>query len=541
MNNALYTFERPENEAPLSYAPGTEEREALQKEIKRQSKLEVEIPLIIGGKEVKTGNLGDVVMPHDHQHVLAKYHKAGKAEVEMAIEAAMEARKEWENTPWIERASIAMRVAELITTKYRYVMNASTMLGQSKTPHQAEIEAVCEASDFLRFNTFYMSQIYHEQPLSVKGLLNRVEYRPLEGFILAVTPFNFTAIASNLPFSPALMGNVSLWKPATTSLLSSYYLMKIYKEAGVPDGVINFLPGPGATIGGTALASEFFGGLHFTGSKPTFDYLWKTIGKNVGNYRQYPRIVGETGGKDFVMVHNSAQVEQVCTALVRGAYEYQGQKCSAASRAYIPKSMWPDLLDQMKAMVKEVKMGDVKDFNNFMGAVIDRASFDNTVGYIEHAKKDDNADIVIGGGYDDSKGYFIEPTVIQAYDPKYKSMQEEIFAPVLTVYIYDDEQYTETLKLLDETSPYGLTGAIFANDRYAIIEAENALRHAAGNFYINDKPTGAVVGQQPFGGARSSGTNDKAGSHVNLLRWVSMRAIKENLNPPTDFKYPYMG
>ncbi len=541
MDKSLFKFERPVNEAPLSYAPGTKEREELQKELKRQSEQQIEIPLIIGGKEVKTDDLGDVVMPHDHQHVLAKYHKAGKKEVQMAIDAAMEAKKQWENMPWIDRASIAMKVAELITTKYRFLVNAATMLGQSKTPHQAEIEAVAEAADFHRFNAHYMGKIYGEQPLSVRGIINRTEYRPLEGFVFAVTPFNFTAIASNLPMAPALMGNVSVWKPATTSLLSNYYLMKIYQEAGLPDGVINFVPGKGSVIGGTCLASEDLGGLHFTGSKGTFDYLWKSIGKNIENYRQYPRIVGETGGKDFIMVHKSANADEVATAMVRGAFEYQGQKCSAASRAYIPKSLWDSVHKRMKEMISEIRMGDVQDFSTFMGAVIDEASFDNVAGFVENAKKDKDAEIIIGGGMDKSKGYFIEPTVIKVTDPKYITMQEELFAPVLTVYVYDDEKYSETLELLDETAIFGLTGAVFARDRYAVAEAELKLNHAAGNFYINDKPTGAVVGQQPFGGSRSSGTNDKAGSVLNLSRWITQRAIKENLNPPTDFKYPYMG
>lgn len=541
MNNAIFKFERPSNEMPLSYAPGTKEKEELKKELKKQSSQQIEIPLIIGGKEVKTGDLGEVVMPHDHQHVLAKYHKAGEKEVKMAIDAALEAKKEWEKTPWVERASIAKKIAELISTKYRYLINAATMLGQSKTPHQAEIEAVCEASDFHRFNSYFMQKIYGDQPLSVEGVINRTHYRPLEGFILAVTPFNFTAIASNLPTAPALMGNVSLWKPATTALLSNYYLMQIYKEAGMPDGVVNFIPGKGSVIGGTALSSEHFGGLHFTGSKATFDYLWQSIGKNLKNYNQYPRVVGETGGKDFIMAHPTANPRQVATAIVRGAYEYQGQKCSAASRAYIPKSLWDDTYKEMKSMINELETGDVQDFRKFMGALIDEASFDNVVGFLEQAKKDKEAEIIIGGNYDKSKGWFIEPTVIKVSDPKYITMEEELFAPVLTVYVYDDEKYTETLQLLDETSPYALTGSIFARDRYAITEAEYILRQAAGNFYINDKPTGSIVGQQPFGGARRSGTNDKAGSLLNLTRWVSQRAIKENLNPPTDFKYTYMG
>ncbi len=541
MNNALFTFERPKNEMPLSYAPGTKEKEELKKELKKQSSQQIEIPLIIGGKEVKTGDMGEVVMPHDHQHVLAKYHKAGEKEVNMAIDAALEAKKQWEKTPWVERASIAKKIAELISTKYRYVLNASTMLGQSKTPHQSEIEAVCEAADFHRFNSYFMQKIYSDQPLSVDGVLNRVHYRPLEGFILAVTPFNFTAIASNLPTAPALMGNVSLWKPATTALLSNYYLMQVYKEAGMPDGVVNFIPGKGSVIGGTSLNSPNFGGLHFTGSKGTFDYLWQSIGKNLSKYNTYPRVVGETGGKDFIMAHPTANPRQIATAMVRGAYEYQGQKCSAVSRAYIPKSLWEDTFKEMKSMIDEIEMGDVQDFRKFMGALIDEASFDNVTGFLDQAKKDKEAEIIIGGNYDKSKGWFIEPTVIKVSDPKYVTMEEELFAPVLTVYVYDDDKYTETLHLLDETSPYALTGSIFARERYAIDEALYILRQAAGNFYINDKPTGSIVGQQPFGGARRSGTNDKAGSMLNLTRWVSQRSIKENLNPPSDFKYPYMG
>ncbi|MCF8303482.1 MAG: L-glutamate gamma-semialdehyde dehydrogenase [Bacteroidales bacterium] len=541
MDNAIFKFERPVNEAPLMYEPGSKHKKELKKELERQSSQTIEIPCVIGGKEVKTGDTADFVAPHDHKHVLARYHKAGDKEMQMAIEAAMEAKKKWEKMPWVERASIVMKAADLLTKKYRYVVNAATMLGQSKTPHQAEIEAVCEAADFMRFNTWYAGKIYEEQPLSVDNVINRTEYRPLEGFVFAITPFNFVAIASNLPLAPALMGNVSLWKPATTSLLSNYYIMQIYKEAGLPDGVINFLPGKGSVIGKNAIESEHFAGLHFTGSKGTFDYLWKSISNNLDKYHVYPRIVGETGGKDFLMMHSTANVDATVTALVRGAYEYQGQKCSAVSRAYIPKSKWDEVRGKLEKMIKEVKMGDVQDFTNFMGAVIDEASFDNVAGFIDQAKKDKDADVIIGGGYDKSKGWFIEPTVIQAHDPKYVTMHEELFAPVLTIYVYDDNKYEETLDLLNETSIYGLTGAIFATDRYAIIQAEDKLRQAAGNFYINDKPTGAIVGQQPFGGARRSGTNDKAGSIMNQLRWVSQRAIKESNVMPTDFRYPYMG
>lgn len=540
MNNALFQFERPVNEPVKSYAPGTEERKALKKELERLSSQKVEIPLIIGGKEIKTGDMGTVVMPHDHGHVLADYHKAGEKEIKMAIDAAMEAKQQWEEMPWVERASIMMRIAELITTKYRYLMNAVTMLGQSKTPHQSEIESVCETADFLRFNSYFAGQIYQDQPLSPEGTINRTEYRPLEGFVFAVTPFNFTAIASNLTLSPALMGNTTVWKPATTSLLSSYYLMKIYEEAGLPAGVVNFIPGKGSLIGKHVMESPFFGGIHFTGSKPTFDLLWKNIGNQLENYRYYPRIVGETGGKDFVMVHNSANAQEVATALVRGAYEYQGQKCSAASRTYIPKSMWNDVRKRLENTIGEIKMGNIQNFENFMGAVIDEASFDNLAHFIDQAKTDKDAEVIIGGGHDKSKGFFIEPTVILTSNPKYATMEEELFGPVLTVYVYEDEKYEETLELLDQTSIFALTGSIFANDRYAALKAINRLRNAAGNFYINDKPTGAVVGQQPFGGARASGTNDKAGSFLNLTRWTSQRAIKETLVPPADFKYPYM-
>lgn len=542
MNNALFKFERPKNEPVRSYAPGSEDKAALKKELERQKSQRIEIPLIIGGKEIKTGDTGQVVMPHDHQHVLADYHKAGDKEVQMAIDAAMEAKKEWAETPWVERASVIMRIAELLTTKYRFLMNAATMLGQGKTPHQAEIEGVCETADFLRFNSYFAGQIYEDQPLSPEGIINRTEYRPLEGFVFAVTPFNFTAIASNLNIAPALMGNTTVWKPSSTSLLSNYYLMQLYKEAGLPDGVVNFIPGRGSVVGKNVLESKHLAGLHFTGSKPTFDHLWKSIGDNLENYKVYPRIVGETGGKDFIMAHKTAKAEEVSTAIIRAAFEYQGQKCSAASRAYIPKSMWPELKDRLeKTINEEVKMGDVTNFENFMGAVIDENSFDNVASYIDQAKKDKDAEVIIGGGHDKSKGYFIEPTVIQAKDPKYVTMQEELFAPVITIYVYEDEKYEETLELLDDTSIFALTGAVFARDRDAIIKAENMLRHSAGNFYINDKPTGSIVGNQPFGGARLSGTNDKAGSYLNLTRWVSQRAIKELLSSPTDFKYPYMG
>lgn len=540
MNSSIFKFERPKNEPVLSYAPNSPERNELNAELERMASQQIEIPLIIGGKEVKTGNTGKVVMPHDHKHVLATYHMAGEKEVQMAIEAAIEARAKWEKMPWIERASIALRIAELISKKYRAVMNAATMLGQSKNAYQAEIDSACETIDFLRFNAYYMSQIYSDQPMSITDTINRVEYRPLEGFVFAVTPFNFTAIASNLCMSPAIMGNVVVWKPATTSILSNYYLMKIYKEAGLPDGVINFIPGKGSVIGKEIFSHKEFAGVHFTGSTWTFNAFWSEMAKNLPTYRSYPKVVGETGGKDFVMVHPSANPQQVAVALVRGAFEYQGQKCSAASRAYLPKSMWAGVKESIGKMLNEIKVGDVRTYTNFVNAVIDEAAFDSISGYIEKARNTKDAEIVFGGKYDKSKGYFINPTVIQAHDPHFVTMEEEIFGPVLTIYVYDDEKYEETLALVDSTSPYALTGSIFSNDRYATEVAFERLKYAAGNFYINDKPTGAVVGQQPFGGARASGTNDKAGSYLNLIRWTNPRSIKENLIPPTDYKYPFL-
>jgi 1-pyrroline-5-carboxylate dehydrogenase len=540
MNNSNFEFREPKNEPVYSYAPGSIERELLQKELHRQYNQTIEIPLIIGGKEVKTGNLGKVVMPTDHQHVLATYHKVGKAEVEMAIKAAMEAKKEWENIHWIERASIMMKAGELLSKKYRYKLNAATMLGQGKNAYQAEIDSACEAIDFFRFNAYFASKIYGQQPLSDNSTINRMEYRPLEGFVYSISPFNFTAIACNLNVSPVLMGNVMIWKPATTAILSNYYLMELFKEAGLPGGVINFLPGSGSIISDAVFSSPDFAGVHFTGSTSTFNAFWKTIGENVGKYKTYPKIVGETGGKDFIFSHSSANTTELAVAIVRGAFEYQGQKCSAASRAYIPKSIWNDTFEQIKEMMKTIKMGDVTDFSNFINAVIDEKSFDNIAGYIDRAAKSKDAEIILGGKYDKSKGFFIEPTIILAKTPNYESMVEEIFGPVLTIYVYDDNKYEETLSLCDQTSPYALTGSIFARDRYAMNFAMDKLRYAAGNFYLNDKPTGAVVGNQPFGGARGSGTNDKAGSELNLYRWVSPRAIKEALVPPTDYRYPFL-
>jgi 1-pyrroline-5-carboxylate dehydrogenase len=540
MNNAIFSFREPKNEPVYSYAPGSEERKLLQEELKRQASMQVEIPLIIGGKEIKTGKLGKVVMPCDHKHVLGTYHKCTEKEVKMAINAAMKAKEQWANLPWIERSSIILRAAELFAKKYRYVMNAATMLGQGKNAMQAEIDSACEAIDFMRFNPFFAAEIYQQQPLSPQDCINRIEYRPLEGFIYTITPFNFTAIAVNLNISPVLMGNVTVWKPATTSLLSSYYAMKILMEAGVPAGVINFVPGLGAIISDTVLNDPNFAGIHFTGSTGVFQSFWETVGKNIEKYHTYPKLVGETGGKDFIFAHNSACPKEVATAMVRGGFEFQGQKCSAASRAYIPQSLWKDVKKLTIDMLKEVKMGDVRDFSNFVNAVIDESSFDNIAGYIERAKKSKNAEIIYGGKCDKSVGYFIEPTLILAKKPDYESMVEEIFGPVLTIYVYEDDKYEETLKLCDATSPYALTGSIFAHDRYAIMIADKYLRYSSGNFYINDKPTGAVVGQQPFGGARASGTNDKAGSYLNLIRWLSPRTIKETLLPPTDYKYPFL-
>ncbi|MBN2892459.1 MAG: L-glutamate gamma-semialdehyde dehydrogenase [Bacteroidales bacterium] len=540
MNNYLYDFKDVKNETVLNYAPGSKEREEVKVWLDKIGNETLDIPIIIGGKEIRTGNTKKALVPHDHKTVLAEYHIAGKEELLMAVDAAMEAKKVWENMPWDQRAFIFLRAAELLATKYRPIMNAATMLNQSKTAYQAEIDSACELIDFWRFNVKFMAEIYGNQPSSSQGILNRLEYRPLEGFILAISPFNFTAIAGNLTTAPAMMGNTIVWKPASTAIVSGYYLMKLYKEAGLPDGVINFVPSSGATVGNTLFAHKDFAGVHFTGSTNTFLTMWKTIGSNIANFKSYPRIVGETGGKDFVFVHKSANTDAVATALVRGSFEYQGQKCSAASRAYIPASLWDAIHSKMKSQIETIKMGDVKDFKNFVAAVIDKAAFDSISGYINEAKKSDKAEIIIGGKCDDSVGYFIEPTVIKVTDPHFITMEEEIFGPVLTLYVYDDDKFEETLELCDNTSPYALTGSIFANDRQAILVAEAKLRNAAGNFYINDKPTGAVVGQQPFGGARASGTNDKAGSYLNLIRWVSPRTIKETFAPPTDYRYPFM-
>jgi len=540
MNNAIYNFREPKNEPVLSYKPGSQERILLEEELRVQKTQIVEIPLIIGGKEIRTGKTGKVMMPSDHHHILATYHMATEKEVSLAINAALDAKCEWMNLAWMERAAIMAKAAELISKKYRYRINAATMLGQGKNVLQAEIDSACEVADYLRFNTFFASLIYREQPISENENINRLEYRPLEGFVYTITPFNFTAIASNLNTSVALMGNTTVWKPATTSLLSNYYLMKIFEEAGLPAGVINFLPGSGALISSIVVKHRDLAGIHFTGSNSTFNALWKQVSDNLSAYKSYPKLVGETGGKDFIFAHQSANPSELATAIVRGSFEYQGQKCSAASRAYIPESIWNETKKQIMRMISEIKVGDVIDFKNYVNAVIDEVSFDKIMSCFEKVKSSGEAKIITGGTGDKSKGYFIEPTVIVTDNPHYFTMEEEIFGPVMTIYIYSDDLFDDTLKLCDETSPYGLTGTIFSNDKYAMIKACRALRYAAGNFYINDKPTGAMVGQQPFGGARASGTNDKAGSHLNLLRWVSPRTIKETLIPATDFKYPFM-
>ncbi len=535
-----FTTPPPINEPILGYLPGSPEKKELKAKLAEFAGNEIEIPLIIGGKEVRTGNMGTCVMPHNHKHVLAKYHKAGPEEVQMAIIAARQARNAWAALSWEDRMSVFLKAADLLSTSYRQILNAATMLNQSKNVLQAEIDSACELIDFWRFNPYYAQQIYAQQPDNpTKGIWNIVDYRPLEGFVFAVTPFNFTSIAGNLPSAPAMMGNVALWKPASTSVLSGYYLMQLFKAAGLPDGVINFIPGSGGEVGDPVLNSPELAGIHFTGSTPTFQYMWRKVGENIANYKSYPRIVGETGGKDFIFMHNSACPKIVATAITRGAFEYQGQKCSAASRAYIPKSAWEQVKKYVKEDVANIKVGDVTEFNTFMGAVIDKPAFTTITNAIEKAKASKDADVVIGGEYNDEVGYFIKPTVIQAYDPKFYTMATELFGPVITVYVYDDDKFDETLRLCDETSPYALTGAIFATDRYAVKKASSILRNAAGNFYINDKPTGAVVGQQPFGGARASGTNDKAGSYLNLIRWLSPRTIKENFNPPSEFPYPH--
>jgi 1-pyrroline-5-carboxylate dehydrogenase len=529
---------QPANDPNRSYAPGTPERAELKARLNAMAAEKIEIPLIIGGREIRTGRLEKAVMPHDHGHVLAEYHMAGPEQIQQAIAAAAEARREWGNWPWEDRAAVLLRAAELLSTSWRPTLNAATMLGQSKTAFQAEIDSASEMIDFWRFNTYFAQELYEEQPISSPGMWNQLEYRPLEGFVYAVTPFNFTAIGGNLTTAPALMGNTVVWKPASSAMLSGYYTMRLLEAAGMPPGVINFLPGDAVQISNALLDSPDLGGVHFTGSTAVFQGMWKRIGENIARYRSYPRLVGETGGKDFIVAHPSADPAEVAVAIARGGFEYQGQKCSAASRVYIPQSLWNDVRDRTIEMMKEIRMGDVRDFRNFMGAVIDRKAFVKIGEYLEDAKK--NARILQGGGTKGEKGYFIEPTLIQTEDPGYRALCEEIFGPVVTAYVYPDARWTETLDVVDRTSPYALTGAVFARDRQAIREASSGLRHAAGNFYINDKPTGAVVGQQPFGGARGSGTNDKAGSKLNLVRWVSARTIKETFVPARDYKYPFM-
>lgn len=540
MFNNIPSVPEPKNEPVMAYAPASIEKKILKDKLKEFAAEKIEIPMIIGGKEITSGNLADCIMPHECRHVIAQYHKGSAEHVGMAVSAAAGAKKEWEEMPWDARAAIFLRAADLLAGEFRSVLNAATMLNQSKTVHQAEIDAACELIDFFRFNVRFMTEIYREQPASSPGMWNSVQYRPLEGFVFAVTPFNFTSIAGNLPTSAAIMGNTVVWKPASTAVYSAYYIMRLLKKAGLPDGVINMVPGQGASIGGPVLESPDLAGIHFTGSTAVFQGMWKAVGGNIGRYKTYPRIVGETGGKDFVFAHASADARELVASLVRGTFEYQGQKCSAASRAYVPDSLWNSVKVGLTEEISTIKVGDVTDFTNFMGAVIDKPSFDKIAGYIEFAKGSSEAKIVAGGKCDSSKGYFIEPTVIVTTNPHFKTMEEEIFGPVLTIYVYPEKKYSETLELCNKTSPYGLTGAVFAHERQAVCEAMAALRHAAGNFYINDKPTGAVVGQQPFGGSRASGTNDKAGSMQNLLRWVSVRTVKETFCPPTDYRYSFM-
>lgn len=540
MNLGYFSYPLPANEPVLQYAPGSAEKATLKKTLAELKKKAIDVPMYIGGKPVRTGNKIPMHPPHEIAHTLGYFHEGDEKHVKLAIDAALKAKESWADMPWEDRANIFLKAADLIATKYRSYMNGTTMLGQSKNAYQAEIDSACELIDFLRFNVHFLSEIYKQQPISSPGVHNRMEWRPLEGFVLAITPFNFTAIGGNLPTSAAMCGNVVVWKAAHTQIYSAQMFMRILKEAGLPDGVINLIYVDGPVLGKICFSHRDFAGVHFTGSTGVFNYMWKTIGENMGNYKSYPRIVGETGGKDFVMVHKSADPDVVATALARGAFEFQGQKCSAASRAYIPSNIAEAVKEKLVAAVNSMKMGIVEDFSNFINAVIDEKSFDKIASYITNAKKDRKASILVGGKYDKSEGYFIEPTVIEAKDPKYVTMCEEIFGPVLTIHVYDAEKFEETLSLVDSTSPYALTGSIIAADRDAVVLATNKLRNAAGNFYINDKPTGAVVGQQPFGGARASGTNDKAGSMLNLYRWLSARTIKETFNPPADYKYPFL-
>jgi 1-pyrroline-5-carboxylate dehydrogenase len=530
----------PTNEPVKEYAPGSPERAEIAAKLEEMRSQQIDIPLVIGGEDVRTGDVFEAVMPHAKEHVLATIHQGGPDEVESAIKAAAEAWHDWSRTPWEERAAVFLRAAELLAGPWRATLNAATMLGQSKTVHQAEIDSACELIDFWRFNPSYMTRIYDEQPQSSPGVWNRMEYRPLEGFVFAVTPFNFTSIAGNLPTSPALMGNTVVWKPASTAAYSAHFIMRLLQEAGLPEGVINLVYGPGAAVGDAALRSPDLAGVHFTGSTAVFQQMWKTIGGSIDRYRSYPRIVGETGGKDFIVAHKTADVDAVATAIVRGSFEYQGQKCSAASRVYAPSNLWPSLRERLAEQVADLKMGDVTDFSNFMGAVIDAKAQEGHREAIEEARGNSDTQILVGGGVDSDVGYFVEPTVIETRDPNFRLLRDELFGPIVTAYVYPEDRYEETLDLVDATAPYGLTGAVFAEDRDAVSTAEEALRYTAGNFYVNDKPTGAVVGQQPFGGSRASGTNDKAGSMWNLIRWVSPRAIKETFIPPKDYRYPFM-
>ena len=540
MFNGLFHIREPKNEPILGYMPGSAERAALKAELKRMLANPVEVPCLIGGKEITTGDLVEMKPPHNLRQSLGHYHRAGAKEAEMAIAASNRAKLTWGEMDWSSRATVLLKAAELLAGKYRHTVNAATMLNMSKSCHQAEIDAACELIDFWRFNPYFMTQVYDDQPISTQQVLNYMEHRPLEGFVFAVSPFNFASIAGNLPTAPALMGNAVVWKPASSAILPAYYIMKILKEAGMPDGVINMLPGPGSVIGPPVLNHADLGGVHFTGSTYVFSTIWFTIGSDIRKYQSYPRIVGETGGKDFIFAHESADVDALVAGIVRGAFEYQGQKCSAASRAYIPDSLWPRVKERLLDEIATIKVGDVCDFSNFMNGVIDKAAFKTIAEYIDFAKHDPSMEILSGGSYDDREGYFIPPTVVQSKDPRSKLMSEEIFGPVLTAYVYPRGEFEQAMELCNTTSPYGLTGGIFAQDRFAIVKATKALRNAAGNFYINDKPTGAVVAQQPFGGSRASGTNDKAGTWLNLERWVSPRSIKETYLPPVDYRYPFM-
>ncbi|MBI4529295.1 MAG: L-glutamate gamma-semialdehyde dehydrogenase [Deltaproteobacteria bacterium] len=540
MFNGIFHIREPKNEPILRYEPGSAERAALKTELTRMLENPVEVPSVINGREIRTGDLVELNPPHNLRQTLGNYHRAGAREAEMAITAANQAKIAWSEMDWSARATVMLKAAELLAGKYRHTLNAATMLNMSKTCHQAEIDSACELIDFWRFNPYFMTQVYDQQPISTQDVLNYMEHRPLEGFVFAVSPFNFTSIAGNLPTAPALMGNAVVWKPASSAVLPAYYIMKILKEAGLPDGVINLVLGPGPVIGPPVLNHVDLGGVHFTGSTYVFSTIWLTIGSDIRKYQSYPRIVGETGGKDFIFVHESADIKAVTANLVRGAFEYQGQKCSAASRAYIPDSLWPRLKEQLLDEIATIKVGDVCDFRNFMNAVIDKAAFKTISEYIDFARHDPHMEILCGGTYDQKEGYFIQPTVVQSADPRSKLMSEEIFGPVLTVYVYPHAEFEQAMDLCNTTSPYALTGSIFAQDRFAIVKATKALRNAAGNFYINDKPTGAVVGQQPFGGSRASGTNDKAGTWLNLERWVSPRSIKETYLPPANYRYPFM-